>query len=218
MFLKIDRKTIESFLKDKSAWALLGVNIFSLLAAVIKGWSLSEIMFIYWCQNIIIGIFTIIKILSLRLEPIKGVDAKQSLAVVRYFIAGFFAVHYGLFHYGYFEFLGGSWKDVYSVPIVLAIALFFFNHLFSFCYNYGNDSIKNIGLVMFAPYPRIVPMHITIIVGMFVSLLIKGQAANIAIIIIFLSLKSIIDVKMHLNEHLVYFAGSLQAIEAVKDT
>ena len=69
---------------------------------------------------------------------------------------------------------------------------------------------------MFALYPRIVPMHITIIVGTFVSLLIKGQAANIAIIIIFLSLKSIIDVKMHLNEHLVYFAGSLQAIEAVK--
>jgi hypothetical protein len=121
------------------------------------------------------------------------------------FFASFFAIHYGIFHVVYLVFLivgifipmFGSgmpeWKEVGFVSV-----LFFANHLFSFVFNQQRDSHKqNIGTVMMYPYARILPMHLTIIVGAFVNAL-----------PLFLILKALADAGMHVFEHALLRKGS----------
>ena len=47
---------------------------------------------------------------------------------------------------------------------------------------------------MFFPYARIVPMHITIVIG-------GAFLANQAALFMFLALKTIADIAMHVSEH-----------------
>lgn len=53
----------------------------------------------------------------------------------------------------------------------------------------------NIGTVMFFPYLRIIPMHMTILVG---SIFTGGSAGAL---ILFLGLKTATDLIMHMIEH-----------------
>ncbi len=205
-------KTKKHFIKgifDPSGIALIISNIITIFLAVKEGWSLGTIMLIYWAQSVIIGIFVFIKILSLKkfstenfrinhqpVEPTKG---------TKYFTAFFFLIHYGLFHLAYLIFLfsknpitQGSIVSLSSpiIVVLISIAIFFADHLFSFIYNFKEDSNKekNIGTVMFFPYARIIPMHLTIVFGFF---LVQSTGG----IIFFLILKTIADVIMHAVEH-----------------
>ena len=73
---------------------------------------------------------------------------------------------------------------------MLAFAL---NHFWSYRYNRDVDrqGTPNIGTLMFTPYVRILPMHLTILTG---GLLGKG-------LLLFGGLKILADVVMHLIEH-----------------
>ena len=58
-----------------------------------------------------------------------------------------------------------------------------------------SERVPNIGTVMFFPYLRIIPMHLTIIFG--------GMFAkeSTIVLLIFLGLKTFADVLMHVIEH-----------------
>ena len=79
--------------------------------------------------------------------------------------------------------------------ILLSIGLFFLNHLFSFIKNFKHDTEKKQGFngVLLLPFIRTLPMHLIILFG-FILLDNKG-------IVIFLVLKTIVDVIMHNWEH-----------------
>ncbi len=193
---------------DTSVLVLVISNILTIFFAVYEGWSLATLMIIYWAQSVIIGVFTFIKIITLKnfstenfkindqpVGPTKG---------TKYFTAFFFLFHYGMFHFVYLIFLLVSiisQKQI-SILIVLtvlvSIGVFFINHLFSFLYNKEQDSqkIKNIGTIMFFPYARILPMHLTIVFGFF---LVQSTAG----LVFFMVLKTIADVIMHMVEHKV---------------
>ena len=81
----------------------------------------------------------------------------------------------------------GDWKY-----ILFAALIFFLNHCFSYIYNKPRDTeLQNISKLMFYPYLRIIPMHLTIIIGVFTS----GG------LLIFLILKMMADGIMHVFEH-----------------
>jgi hypothetical protein len=190
---------------DASLILLILSNILTIILAVWQHWNLITMLWIYWAQSVIIGIFNFIKILDLKnfstenfsvnghpVEPTRG--TKVSTAI-------FFAVHYGFFHAVYFIFLmvqsltGSISKGVVvsTGAIIIGAVIFFMNHLFSFFANRKADSEKkqNIGKVMFFPYARIIPMHLTIIFGLYTQI---G-------FVFFLILKTIADVTMHMAEH-----------------
>ncbi len=70
------------------------------------------------------------------------------------------------------------------------------NHLFSFRFNRRRDQTKkpNIGAVMFWPYARILPIHLTIILG-------TGVMDGSHALILFLGLKTAADLVMHAIQH-----------------
>lgn len=199
--------------KDNSALFLVAANIITAIFAIVQKWPMVEIMWIYWAQSATIGIFNFIRIWRLKEFSTEGLTMNdrpvEPTEKSKKDIAIFFAVHYGFFHIGYLVFLiqlscGVSMEkldtSVFTVgaPIsIIAIltmsAMFFANHLYSFLYNQDNyRGIPNIGTMMFFPYARVIPMHLTLIIG--------ASVAESAIVL-FLFLKTIADVIMHAVEH-----------------
>jgi len=160
------------------------------------------VLWLYWFQSVVIGLFTAIKIFlsKEKTEMIVNGTKKQVGGV----LAGlFFIFHYGFFHLVYFIFLSvftARYFFIYKTPLTFSNILFFsisivflfVNHLISFIISRKKDSNKSITRLMFFPYARIMPMHLIIIFG-----LALGSFA----LPFFLILKTIADVVMHQVEH-----------------
>lgn len=202
--------------------SLIFANIVTIVLAILGNWDLATVMFIYWAQSITIGFFTVVSLLTadtaaLAVEmekPIRERGGTETVTprFVRYyqcFLAGFFALHYGLFHWGYYSFIvvSGLFGTVnFSDPnIWLSCALFFANHLYSHI-TYRHEGPKGSGYIneqFFTPYRRIIPMHLTIIFGSIVifALAVAGIPSTLPVLILFLVLKTWTDIRAHLIKH-----------------
>jgi len=197
--------------EDGSIWSLVAANVLSLAVAYYQDWSTVSLMAIYWGQSVIIGIANVFRMLSLdhfstenftmngqRVEPTTGTKIQ---------VAFFFAIHYGFFHLVYLFFLFGFMIDkgssgaateveLFEPWFWMCVAAFALNHFWSYRYNHELDrqGTPNIGTLMFTPYLRIVPMHLTIIFGgMFMN---TGGS-----LLLFGVLKTLSDIGMHAVEH-----------------
>lgn len=227
-----NKKILTRIRQDPSSWTLILTNLITLILAIIQKWNIGDLLWIYLIQSIIIGFFNVVKILSLKNFSATGYiigdkEAKPTKKT-KTFSALFFAFHYGLFHLIYALFLRDFLTLEFDKFLILKMStLFFVNHLFSFFYNLKNDQKINIGKLMFLPYYRIIPMHLTIIgagvlfipasvlIGLFLVvthlffgtidptalLSIIGSMAGITLTIIFLVLKTLADVSAHIFEH-----------------
>ena len=210
----VSKVNMEKFLNiDSSLLFLILTNIVTIIFAIKGNWNLITLIWIFWSQSVIIGIFNFIKIINLKeftTENFKINDRPvKPTEYTKKFTAFFFLIHYGFFHLGYLIFLLSSSAELNGVPVIynnsvpaseiililITILIFFSNHLFSYLKNKENDSkkVRNIGTVMFFPYARIIPIHLTICFGIF---LIGPEG-----ILFFLVLKTLSDVIMHQIEH-----------------
>jgi len=99
-------------------------------------------------------------------------------------MAGFFTLHYGGFHWGYYTFLTDFGLLRYvnvlgNVDILFTCGLFIFYHLFSFLY-YWHEMVQadRFRQLFVRPYYRIIPMHITLILGGFMYLAALGSTSG----------------------------------------
>lgn len=189
---------------DRSAFYLIVANLFTLVVALVEQWELSFVMWIYWGQSVVIGYFNWKRMRSLKQFSTEGFTMNDSPVPPtkegQRRISTFFAVHYGFFHAGYLAFLISDKNDLSVLNIfgmLVCIIVFFFNHRLSFRHNLKNDLKKkpNIGTMMFFPYARILPMHLTIILGDQFSDAAKNG------LLFFLMLKTVSDWIMHVIEH-----------------
>lgn len=184
---------------DGSVWLLLAINAVALGVAHWKQWPLTQLMLLYWAQSIAIGISYVLRILSLDKFSTEGFkinnQAVDPTPETKRKVAGFFAFHFGFFHAIYFLFLltGPESRPRLDAWFWLCVLAFALNHFWSYRYNRDVDrqGTPNIGTLMFTPYVRILPMHLTILTG---GLLGKG-------LLLFGGLKILADVVMHLIEH-----------------
>lgn len=134
----------------------------------------------------------------------------------------FFAFHYGFFHFVYFVFLAtfavqaagtgtvpvtientgetvafevGRMPDWSGFWLLATLVGFFVSHGQSHREHVASDlrHTRNIGTLMFIPYLRIIPMHLTIILGA-----VLGSGGGL---LLFGALKTVADVVMHKVEH-----------------
>ena len=188
---------------SSSTTSLVIANLIPIVLAVLEGWSLQELMLIYWVQSVLIGVFTIFRILSLENFSTQKVGpdmlSDYGKRITKRMFVGFFIFHYGIFHSGYLAFLTGGDDRLFAGNLILlsiCISVFVFNHWYSYIEQRDLDSRRTpqIDKIMYFPYARIVSMHATIALGAAL-----GELSTVTLLV-FLGLKTTADVIMHRNE------------------
>ncbi|MBO6658869.1 MAG: hypothetical protein JJ934_18395 [Pseudomonadales bacterium] len=190
----------ESLRSDGSLFALIVTNVFVLLLALTMGWRLIDMMLVYWIQSVVIGVANFYRMLNLEEFSTENFTMNNRpvdpTPETKRQVAGFFALHFGTFHVVYFVFMmTGEFGDPrLGMDLLICGAAFAMNHWYSYQYHLKSDrsGTPNIGTLMFTPYARVVPMHLTIIFGAAI-----GQGG----IFLFGFLKTIADGVMHQIEH-----------------
>ena len=191
---------------DFSLVVLVLANLVALAVAYASKMGLRDLMLVYWIQSVVIGVTHVIRISRLQRFATDGFrmnnEAVKEEPHVPGQVALFFTLHYGFFHLGYLLFITtpghSSSAGQFAPPYVYAIlaAIFAANHAYSLGHNIRRDALgkPNIGTLMLLPYARIIPMHLTIVVG---AAFIGGPVA----FFFFGFLKIAADVIMHVVEH-----------------
>jgi hypothetical protein len=171
----------------------------TLLASFAFGWiTLGELLWTYWFQSVVIGAFNVLRIRALQRFTTDGMTMNDrpvpTTPEAKRQVANFFTIHYGFFHLIYAIFLfaehppaGWGWLWLVGVSVMFGAS-----ELSTFRRHRAADRgwEPNLGTLMFQPYLRIVPMHLTIV-----------GAASAGFV--FLPLKTLADVGMYLvDEHM----------------
>ena len=199
--------------------ALVVANLVPLIGVLFLDWSVWTILIVYWIENGIVGGFNVLKILRAQGTDDSGaaawtVNGRPAAGMAKTGMVPFFVMHYGIFWFvhGVFVltlplFMGAS-SDAEAidpgadpVAIVVAVVALFISHGLSYLFNFiGNGEYKRVSPAaqMFAPYGRLVILHITIIFG---AIAISMTGAPEAAIVILVLLKIGLDLALHLREH-----------------
>jgi hypothetical protein len=214
---------------SRSALVLVVANAIPLVGVLFFGWSLWTILVLYWLENGIVGFWNICRILVARNSFLPGLPVMPSgfASAGRIAIATFFSFHYGIFWlvHGLFVFLlpmfAGLGSAIGSSPfgqvvwssVALGGVALFVSHGASFVFNYlGRGEylrMSPVGL-LFAPYGRVVVLHLTILFGAFFAVFL---GAPIALLVILVVLKTVLDLRFHLAER-VRFGEATAPAEA----
>lgn len=203
---------------------LIGFNLVPLAGVLWLGWDLILILALYWAENGVVGVINVLKIL--RAEGTSWptgwmMNGRHISEMSRSAVAGFFSFHYGLFWvvHGVFVFtlipaiasdpsiradgtipapLTGPSFDV-GVLALGAIGLGI-SHGVSFWTNYmGRGEYRTLSpaQVMTQPYGRLVIMHLTILLGAFVSIFLGTPVGSLLVLIVG---KTALDLAFHLRQ------------------
>ncbi len=172
-------------LKEPSNITLVVSNIITIVIALAQDWSLINLLWVYWAQSVIIGIFNALRMFA---------DKKEWQSSL------FFCLHYGFFHLLYFFFLAifaseGFFQEFTPVYCIIPVLTFLVNHLYSY-FRHRNEK-HSFQRLFFFPYARIVPMHLIVVTGTMIA----AGYGNKAVLLLFMVLKTIVDLIMHIIEH-----------------
>jgi hypothetical protein len=197
---------------DLSAWTLILTNLITISFAFIDHWAFSTIIWVYWCQTLIIGFFAFLRVTRLTDISYHGVERIQprfffrsKLQIGALFLANFTMVQ-GCLTVVLGAFLGPV-TDQNGLILLSSSLLFFSNHLFSYYYNKKKERIvrKNIGITILWPYLRLLPLFATsLFVGMIIAafFLVQDQQLVPVAYVVLLVLKTGADVTAHTFEHM----------------
>jgi len=203
--------------------ALVLGNLLPVVGILAWGWDVASVVIFYWTENLIIGFYNILKMLSRAPTEGKGKSA---------FMALFFTVHYGGFcaAHGFFvvELFDiqtanpavGTAGHAAAIPFlgllgeivsfILAIAPNYWlwgfaalavSHGFSWLNHWwvqGERLNQGLDKLMAQPYKRIITMHVVIIFG---GMGIQALGSPWPLLLLLISLKVIADITAHLREH-----------------
>lgn len=189
-------------LTSGSSVALILANVVPIIGVLFFGWSVGDVMLLYWSESAVIGIYNIAKMWVIG-------------RWLTLFLGPFFFGHFGGFMVGHLLFIYGfiikggkasggiPLSEVFSEFVALAPAVIalFISHGVSFVVNFlgrkeyeGRVITKQMG----EPYRRIFVMHITLLFGGFLTM----QFANpLPALVLMIVLKVGVDLRAHLSEH-----------------
>jgi len=198
--------------KSPSVVILVLANLIPLGGVLFFGWQVFPIMFLFWLENVVVGIFNLLKMIL--------AGGAGSQVGVKLFLVPFFAVHYGMFTlvHGLFVFVmfGGDWRGggvgpfpslnrlqdlVTQQHLGWAVLGLVVSHGFSFASNYllnGAYRTAIAPVIMMQPYGRVVVLHLAILGGGLLVMLMGMPAVGLALLI---ALKICLDVLAHARQH-----------------
>ncbi|MEI8269854.1 MAG: DUF6498-containing protein [bacterium] len=201
-------------IKNKiSIIALIISNLIPLYGVIFLKWDLPSIMFLYWLENFVIGITTIVKINKaqgkIRSNDLRGykinntrLDKKVKQNGKKALIPGFI-FHYGMFTFIHFIFILTIFK-LPNIPLYYIFTVFvsmLISHFMSYKINFidkGEYVNASPSELFTQPYRRMMIMHLTIVIGGFFVLRFGQPIYALILMIIF---KIILDIYLHNKEH-----------------
>lgn len=186
-----------------SIGSLILSNLIPLIGVMFFGWSVATILILYWSENVIIGFYNVIK-----MALAKG-EARRQQTNQRFFLIGFFIVHFGIFTFGHaafvFSFLGTENPSFNSLLPAL-LPLFISHGVSMFVHFIKNGEYRRVSFetLFFQPYKRVVIMHLTIIFGAWISLALN-LPSMVLVVLIFLKIS--VDIFFHRKEHTRFMKG-----------
>ncbi len=200
-----------------SQLALLAANAVPLVGVLVLGWTPGSILALFWAETAVIGGYTLLKFWTAA--PAPGVPV-----LARAFLSAFFTVHFGLFmavHAVFASLIAGaaeggepSGGDLapFGGPLVLlrwlepgglrlALLGLVVSHGVSFVQHWwlgGERRRTGLQQAMMQPYPRVIVMHVTVLVGFGGALLLGAPALAIAVLV---AVKTGVDLLAHRRQH-----------------
>lgn len=221
--MKVPGDISESDWLRPSVIALVLANLVPVFGVVVLGWKVFPLMFLFWSENVIIGVLNVLKMLAANPES-------PAAWIGKLFVIPFFCVHYGMFTFvhGVFVILlfgGGAeghagfpevhafwsqmlWKTIRENHLTWAILGLAVSRLISFGTNYlanGEYKHADVQRLMIQPYGRVMIMHVAILCGGFLMLALHSPTIGLLLLV---ALKVALDLRGHLAER-KKFAGVL---------
>lgn len=180
--------------QDGLSWlsmlALIGANLIPLFMVLQGGWSLEQVIVLFWAESAVIGCYTLLKM---------AVVAKWWTI----FIGVLFLGHFGGFMAGHFMFIDMLFlhgehvgnispaallalKEVFA-PLVFSLLALAVSHGVSFVMNFiGRREFEaaKVSSLMIEPYGRIMVMQITLIFGGWVVILLHDPKPVLALLVV----------------------------------
>jgi hypothetical protein len=203
-------------IKQLSAILLIASNLLPIVGVLQWNWDVATIMILYWSENLIIGAFTIVKMISQ--SPVLGL-----------LNSAFFALHYGGFcgMHGLFLLtlvahttapISHDWPfvlvfaeilfnvvhkviEIATPDWLLGFAALFISHGVSLVQNYfigGERTQVSDKDLMTSPYKRIMVLHIAIIAG---GMGVMALGSPLPLLLVLIAGKILLDLHAHLREH-----------------
>jgi hypothetical protein len=192
-----------------SVLALILANLVPLVGVFFFDWDVFSVVLLYWMENLVLGFYTLLKIILLPAENVRN-QLDKVLTIP------FFCVHYGMFCFGHGVFIFAIFTDFgiegprngpadtlfgRMLGLIIPVLALGVSHGISFVQNYllGKEyNEMNLGDLMKAPYARIVILHVALIAaGFFIVLL----GSPIPLLVILIGMKTGMDVWLHNREH-----------------
>ncbi len=188
---------------------LIIANAATLAAALLLHWNVGALLWPYWMQSVIIGWYARKRMLGLDRFSTAGFTSNGQRVPEdesgKRSTSRFFVMHYGFFHLVYLVFLAGmhavnSPRDAF---ILFACGVsFVLSQRQTYVAQHAADlrGKPNLGMLMFTPYLRVVPMHIAIILG--------ATAGGAAMLWVFTGLKTASDLLLDMIDRKMAVASA----------
>lgn len=198
-----------------STISLIVVNLIPLYGVIFHGWNINSLMILYWLENVIIGFFTVLKMFKAEgmVDPMKykkvtlngkpmSAFAMATGVIKRSFFIPFFAMHFGMFTlvHGIFTLIIFYSSDINWFGVFISFLSLFVSHGVSYVGNFlHNEEYKKVSVeyLFISPYPRIIVMHLTVILG---AMFVFNNHSMYALILLIV-LKTCADLGSHVFEH-----------------
>jgi len=194
-----------------STTALVLANLVPLAGAALGGWSVYELLLLFWAENVVIGLFQV-----LRMGSVAALRRRLDQAG----LIPFFILHYGIFAFVHGMVVTGSFGPPAEAPMTQAIALLLSpsgllfallvltgSHGFSFVVNFlgaGEWRDAEMPALMKQPYARVVVLHLVIMGG---AVAVQALGEPMVALVLLVVLKMAFDVVAHRREHLAAEGG-----------
>lgn len=199
---------------------LVAMNLWTIVAVLFFGWDVFFVVFTYWAENVIIGLFNFLKMLVAQGLG-SGQETPLAANLAKVFLLPFFCFHYGMFcfvHGVFIVFLfriqwagrsvvgereiRGALEGIFTPAVMAAIVFILLAHGYSFVRDYlGRGEYRKTSVVaqMMAPYVRVVVVHVSILFGGMLCLYLPRLFC-----LILVPLKTLLDLRQHEKERRRY--------------
>jgi len=169
---------------------ILIVNAIPLTGVVWFGWSVFEVLFLYWFENVAIGVTHALRMeISTRTNKVENGRSTTTFFILHY---GLFTLVHGVFVVTFFGVVAGGFSELGSGFLGPVLGIMGWQAVFLVI-----DALRTEGFkgrtpdaLMFEPYPRVLALHITVLAG---GWLVSEMGSPIWALVILVGIKTAFD-------------------------